>query len=182
MLCKNRHNNTRQAGPSCRILDKLVKCRIWDCNVTRLCRILPFCWFSYNYSTRFTMKQIYSRPVRRNWEFLLLSKTCFLLSQFNLSCMLRELISKAILYLKSPFLFHDCYESNENMSCGPSTITNPSQIRSETDFPWSHFKILVKSLSSRQPFRNSLRLISPSLLVSRRLKMYSTLSAASFCK
>ena len=48
-------------------------------------------------------------------------------------------------------------------------------------FKHDHFKSLVKSLSSRQPWRNSSRLISPSLLVSRRLKIYSTRAAASFC-
>ena len=50
---------------------------------------------------------------------------------------------------------------------------------------WCHHFTLylskvVKSLSSKQPFKNSCKLISPSLFVSRRLKMYSTLSAASF--
>ena len=44
VLCKNSHNNTKQAGQSCRILDKgkQGRCRFLDCTVTGFCRVLHY--------------------------------------------------------------------------------------------------------------------------------------------
>ena len=92
-LAKNQHNNTRQAGPSCRFQHKgkQGRCRFLDCIVTDLCRVLHCCrflYFSFNLShaATFLFKELFTIQLMRSNSTNQFTRKCSIIHLFILFC------------------------------------------------------------------------------------------------